>query len=454
MSVMPAFLKVTPAKRIVLLFASAIIVGTILLSLPPATESGGLSLIDALFTAASAVCVTGLTVVNTGAVFSRFGEIVIMILIQLGGLGLMVFSTLFFMALGGRISVGQRMTLKETFGAEGGANVVTILRSVFILTFIMEALGTFILFIPFSSRMSAPEAFYSALFHSVSAFCNAGFSIFFDGLSEYDLSLVTLLTMAILVIAGGIGFSVVSELSGRLRNSGNRKPWSLQTKIVLAATGILLVGGGAAYYLLEKGNAFSNYPTYLKITHSFFQAATSRTAGFDPVSQTSFSNVSLLLTVFLMIIGGSPGSTAGGIKTTSFVIIMAAIISRMRGSPGVNVFKRTLGTETLIKAISIFVLAAIVIFAATVILMLVESNFSPHTISKETALDYFFETVSAFGTVGLSLGITTGLGAVGKTVLILVMFTGRVGLLTMAYVVARAEGTDRFVYSEENVMVG
>jgi trk system potassium uptake protein TrkH len=451
---MSTFLKVTPAKRIVFLFALAIIIGTILLSLPLAAESGRVSAIDALFTATSAVCVTGLTVVNTGIVFSRFGEIVILILVQLGGLGLMVFSTLFFLALGGRISLGQRMTLSETFGADSGINSGTILRSVFILTFVMEALGTLILYIPFSSRMSAPEALYSALFHSVSAFCNAGFSIFSRGLSEYDQSVVTLLAMAFLIIIGGLGFSVVSELSGRLRKSGDRKPWSLQTKIVLTATGILLVGGGAAYFLLEKGNALSGYPLHLKIIHSFFQSATSRTAGFDPVNETSFSNLSLLLTVFLMIIGGSPGSTAGGIKTTSFMIIMAAIVSRLRGNPGVNIFRRTVGTETVIKAISIFVLAAMVIFAATMILMLVESNFVPHRIGKDTALDYFFETVSAFGTVGLSLGITSGLGAAGKAVLVLVMFTGRVGLLTMAYAIARMEGTDRIVYSEENVMIG
>lgn len=436
------------------MFASAIIIGTVLLSLPLAAESGRVSPIDALFTATSAVCVTGLTVVNTGVTFSRFGEVVVLILIQLGGLGLMIFSTLFFLALGGRISLGQRMTLSETFGADSGINSNTILRSVFILTFIMEAAGTIILYFPFSSRMGPLEALYSALFHSVSAFCNAGFSIFSNGLSEYQLSAVTLLAMAALIIVGGLGFSVVSELSGRLRKTGDRKPWSLQTKIVLTATGALLLGGGAVYFFLEKGNALSGYPLHLKIIHSFFESATSRTAGFDPINQTSFSNISLLFTVFLMIIGGSPGSTAGGIKTTSFVIIMAAIVSRLRGSQGVNIFKRTVGTETVIKAVSIFVLAAMVIFAATMILMLVESNFAPHKIGKEIALDYFFETVSAFGTVGLSLGITSGLGAAGKFVLILVMFTGRVGLLTMAYAIARAEGTDRIVYSEENVMIG
>ncbi len=447
-------MKMTPARRIVAWFLAAIVSGAILLALPISSRGDSISLVDSLFTASSAVCVTGLTVLNTGTDFSLFGQIVIMILIQLGGLGLMVFSTLFFKAMGSRLSLGSRMTLSETFAADGGIQIRTILKATFLLTSIVEAIGAVILFIPFSAKLGPLKGAYFAIFHSVSAFCNAGFSLPEGGFSEYQNSVTALLGVAMLVIIGGIGFSVASELGTRFKNSAQRTPLTLQTKIALNTTIILLIAGTAAYFLLERNNAFSAYSTPMKIVQSFFQSVTSRTAGFDAVNQTGFSNVSLLVTIFLMIIGASPGSTGGGIKTTSFAIILAAIISRVRGGSGVNIYKRTVGQDSVVKAVSIFVLAAMIIFAATLALMIVESHFLPHTIGKDTALDYFFEVVSAFGTVGLSLGITPSFHIPGKLILIFVMFTGRVGLLTIAYIIARPEGTDKIIYSEENVMIG
>lgn len=451
---MPFLVRITPARRIAIWFLATILVGAFILALPISAEGEAVPFIDALFTATSAVCVTGLVVVNIATKFSTFGEIVIMILIQVGGLGLMVISTLFFTAMGSRVSPGYRMTLKETFGADGGIEVRTILKSTFLLTFIVEAIGAVILFFPFCERFGAGKGAYFAVFHSISAFCNAGLSLLIGGVSEFSGSVTTLLSMGMLIIIGGIGFSVANEIRQRVFTRHKRVPLSLHTKMVINTTAALIIGGTLAFFLLEKGNAYGSFSTPMQMLQGFFQSVTSRTAGFDSVSQRSLTEVSLLLTIFLMIIGASPGSTGGGIKTTSFAIIVAAIVSRIRGNHNVNIYKRTVSLESTIKAVSIFVLAAAVIFTATSMLLLVESHSVPHSSGQEIAMEYFFETVSAFGTVGLSLGITPSLHTPGKLILILVMFAGRVGLLTMAYLVTRPEGRAPITYSEENVMIG
>jgi trk system potassium uptake protein TrkH len=216
----------------------------------------------------------------------------------------------------------------------------------------------------------------------------------------------------------------------------------------------LLAAGAVLFILLEMNNAYRNDPWHLKIAGGIFQATTPRTAGFDAVEQSDLSVVSLLITIFLMTIGASPGSTGGGVKTTSFAIIVMAIVARVRGSIGVDVFKRTVSYESVIKAVSIFILAILLIFAATLLLMFFESGFHPAGIERGAELSYFFEVVSAFGTVGLSLGLTPLLHVPGKLVIIIMMIIGRVGLLTLFYVVARQEGADRISYSEESVMIG
>lgn len=425
-----------------------------MLSLPISAEGKSVKLIDAFFTATSAVCVTGLTVVNTARTYSTFGELVILVLIQLGGLGVMIFSTLFFMAIGERLSVSHRLTIREIFAGDSDAGLSSILRATLLLTATVEAVGTIVLFFPFSARMAPGKALYYALFHSISGFCNAGFNLMESGMTEYSNSVTMLLGLSFLIIIGGIGFSVVNEIVHKFRNMSRRIQFSLHTKLVLTTTGILIPVGAMCYYLFEMNSAFAGFPIHMKVIHSFFQSVTTRTAGFDPVNQVRFTNISILVSVLLMIIGASPGSTGGGIKTTSFAIVLAAAVSRIRGSSGVNVFKRTVNPQSVIKAISLFILIVLVVFFTTILLMLVEHRFIPHAIGRETALDYLFETVSAFGTVGLSLGLTPALSALGKLVIILSMFTGRVGLLTLAYLVSRPEGSDKIAYSEESVMIG
>lgn len=446
--------RATPAQRIIIWFIIPIISGAFLLYLPFSSEGPEVSLIDALFTATSAFCVTGLTSVNIPQTFSLFGEWIIIILMQLGGLGVMTISTLFFVAMRGRISANQIFDLKQAFTSSGDIRVRSIVKSAFLVTFIIEGIGVIFLFFPFLRHMGPLKALYFAIFHSVSAFNNAGLSIATNNLQDYSTSIPIVLGIAFLIIIGGLGFTVNSEIFLRVKSWRERRTMSLHTKLVIATTAILLITGTVLFILLEMNNAYRDYPWHLKITNAFFQSVTPRTAGFDTVPQNKLTVFSVLITILLMIIGASPGSTGGGIKTSSFAVILVAIMARLKGSSNVEVFKRTVTNDSVIKAVSIFILAILLLFAATLALMLFECNFSPGSLVQGAEITYLFETVSAFGTVGLSLGITPLLHVPGKLILIIMMIIGRVGLLTIFYVLARPEGSDRISFSEENVMIG
>ena len=451
---MPILARATPALRLIIWFIIPIIVGAILLSLPISHEAGPVSFIDSLFTATSAFCVTGLTVVNIPASFSYFGEVVLIILMQLGGLGVMAFSTLFFLVLGARISTGQTFDLKMAFTSRVDTRVRSILKGAILVTIIIEGIGVVALFFGFMGELPPLKALYFAVFHSVSAFNNAGLSISPNNLKDWHGNIPVLLGVASLIVVGGLGFTVNTEIYSKIFNRPGRRRTSLHTKLVITTTSILLVAGAACFILLEMNNAYQGDPWHLRVLDGIFQAVTPRTAGFDSVDQNNLSVLSILLTIFLMTIGASPGSTGGGIKTTTLAIIIMAIVARVKGSMGVDVFRRTVPYESVIKAVSIFILASFLIFLASALLMLSEHGFHPGGIERGTELAYFFETVSAFGTVGLSLGITPYLHTPGKLILVIMMIIGRVGLLTLFYVAARPEGADRISYSEESVMIG
>jgi trk system potassium uptake protein TrkH len=446
--------KTPPAFKIIFWFIIPILCGTGLLLLPFSATGAGVNFIDALFTASSAFCVTGLTVVNIPNTYSTFGEIVLIVLMQLGGLGVMTFSTLFFVVFAGRISSGQVFDLRQAFTSRATLQVRSILKSAFLITMIIEGIGIVYLYFPFAARMKPLRAFYFAIFHSVSAFNNAGLNIMEHGLQDYHSNGVVVLGIAALLIVGGMGFMADMEIIDRIKNFRRRQTLTLHTRLVLITTAILIIAGTGAFLLLEMNNAYGKDPWTLKVMDGFFQAVTPRTAGFDTVSQNNLSIFSLLITTLLMIIGASPGSTGGGIKTTSFAVIVMAIRARLHGKSDVEIFKRTVSRESVIKAVSIFILAILLLFAATILLMLFESGFQPSRLVKGEVMDYLFETVSAFGTVGLSTGITPGLHVPGKLILIILMIIGRVGLLTLFYVVARREGEERMSYSEESVMIG
>jgi trk system potassium uptake protein TrkH len=446
--------KATPAQRIIIWFIIPILSGAFLLYLPISSEGPKVSFIDALFSATSAFCVTGLTSVHISQTFSLFGESILIILMQLGGLGVMTFSTLFFVAMRGRISASQIFDLKQAFTSTGDTRVRTIVKSAFLVTFIIEGIGVIFLFFPFLRHMSPLKALYFAIFHAVSAFNNAGLSIATNNLEDYYTSIPIVLGIAFLIIIGGLGFTVNSEIFLRLKGLRERRTMTLHTKLVIATTAILLVTGTVLFILFEMNHAYRDYPWHLKITNAFFQSVTPRTAGFDTVPQNKLTVFSVLITILLMIIGASPGSTGGGIKTSSFAIILVAITARLKGSSSVEVFKRTVTNDSVIKAVSIFILAILLLFVATLALMLFESDFSPSRLVQGAEITYLFETVSAFGTVGLSLGITPYLHVSGKLILIIMMIIGRVGLLTIFYVLARPEGSGKISFSEESVMIG
>ncbi len=446
--------RIAPALKIAIWFIIPILLGGIFLFSELSAEKGPVTFIDALFTSTSAFCVTGLTVVNIPNTYSTFGEVVIMILMQLGGLGVMTFSTLFFLVFSGRISSGQIFDLRQTFTSRATLQVRSILKAAFIVTLIIEGLGVILLYFPFSSRMNPLQAIYFAIFHSISAFNNAGLSIAQNGLQDYHSNITVVLGIAALIIIGGLGFTANMEIADRIRNFRKRRRLTLHTKLVVVTTGLLLIIGTILFVLFEMNNAYKDDPWHLKVITGFFQAVTPRTAGFDTVPQNNLTVFSILITILLMIIGASPGSTGGGIKTSSFAVIVMAIRARFYGKADVEIFKRTVSRDSVIKAVSIFVLAVLLLFSATIALMLFESDFTPSRLPKGAELDYLFETVSAFGTVGLSTGITPGLHTSGKLILIIMMIIGRVGLLTMFYVIARPEGADRISYAEESVMIG
>jgi trk system potassium uptake protein len=451
---MTSFRRIAPALKIGIWFVIPILIGGALLFTSLSSEQGPISFIDALFTATSAFCVTGLTVVNIPNTYSTFGEVVIIILMQLGGLGVMTFSTLFFLVARGRISSGLIFDLRQTFTSRATLQVRSILKSAFIVTLIFEGLGVILLYFPFSTRMNPLQALYFAIFHSVSAFNNAGLSVAQNGLQDYHSNITVVLGIAALIIIGGLGFTANMEIADRIRNFRKRRRLTLHTKLVVVTTALLLVIGTILFVLFEMNNAYKDDPWPLKLITGFFQAVTPRTAGFDTVPQNNLTVFSILITILLMIIGASPGSTGGGIKTSSFAVIVMAIRARFHGKTDVEIFKRTVSRDSVIKAVSIFVLAILLLFAATIALMLFECDFTPSHLPKGAELDYLFETVSAFGTVGLSTGITPGLHTPGKLILIIMMIIGRVGLLTMFYVIARPEGADRISYAEESVMIG
>ena len=441
-----------PGRRVVAYFAGTILVGSLLLFLPVSSADSPISYLDALFTATSAVCVTGLIVVDTGTAFSTFGQIVILVLIQLGGLGIMTFATLLLVLAGARLTVSHRLGLDQSFTTGGGMSSSTLLLAVIGMTLVIELIGGLLMFPHFNARFPTGEAAWHSAFHSVSAFCNAGFSTFPDSLESFNGSPTLILTFGALIIFGGLGFIVIAELLSRATGRTNRL--SLHTKICLSLSAGLIVLGAVAFLVQEWNASLSEGAPGFKIVNAFFQSVTCRTAGFNTTPQRELTEVSLLLTMALMFIGGCPGSTAGGIKVTTIAIVFLTVYSRFRGRRSVSAFKRSINNESIIRAVSVFILASLIVLILFGGLMLAWEQTVRHTLSHGWFADNLFETVSAFGTVGLSLGLTPDLTPPGKIIIVVAMFIGRVGLLTLAFAFARPRARGELTYAEETVMVG
>ncbi len=439
-------LELNPPRVLALGFAGLILLGAILLNLPIATNTGeSIGFLDALFTSASSVCVTGLVVVNTGEYWSLFGQIVIICLIQMGGLGFMTMATLVALILGKKITLKERLIIKEQLNQETMSGLVKLTKYIIISTFAIEGIGAIFLSTRFIPRYGLVKGIWFSIFHAISAFCNAGFDITGNSIVPFVGDIVVNLTICFLIIFGGLGFLVYIDVSKKRRF--NR--FSLHTKLVLVITLILIVVSTILIYLIEWDNPGTLNSLSLKdrALASFFQAVVPRTAGFNSVNMSKLEDTTVFIMIILMFIGGSPISTAGGIKTTTFGAIFLTTISVIKGDRDVVVFNKRISQEIINRSLAILSVGIILVVVVSMVL----------TISEDAVfLDLLFETTSAFGTVGLSRGITPNLTIFGKILIILTMYSGRVGPLTMAFAFAKKQKTksNNYRYSEGNLFVG
>lgn len=442
----------TPSQVLVCGFATLILLGSLLLRLPFASATGeSVRYLDALFTATSAVCVTGLVVMDTGTTFSLFGQLVILTLIQIGGLGFMTLSTTLAILIGKKIGLRERLLIQEAFNYFNISGLVRLTRQVLAVTLIFEGTGALLLTLRFLGEMPLQQAVLFGVFHSVSAFCNAGFDLFgqihgpFSSISAYVTDWLVVPVIAILFIMGGLGFPVLVELKNRFR--GGR--FSLHSRLVLFMTLLLILLGALLFFLLEHDNesTLGAQPWAGKILGAFFHAVTPRTAGFNTLDVGKFQEATLFLVIILMFIGASPSSTGGGIKTTTFGSLLFTVWSTIKGRKETELFERRLPTEVVYKALSVTFISLTLVMIITLILNVTEEDFS--------FLSILFEVTSAFGTVGLSTGITPQLSDPGRIFIILTMFSGRVGLLTIALALTqRLQKNGTLRYTEEKVIIG
>jgi trk system potassium uptake protein TrkH len=443
------------SRILIFSFLSIILAGTVLLMLPHAVHGDSLSFIDALFTSTSATCVTGLIVVDTGSRFTLFGQIIILLLIQLGGLGIMTFSTFFIFLIIGKFSLSDRDVIQETLTQSPIKNITGLLKTIFIFTISIEVIGGLLLTLCFLDQMPLKKASYYGIFHSISAFCNAGFSLLPNSFVDYQGTWSINLILMVLIVLGGIGFVVLNEFKRFLfkKEKQFRSSFSFHSKIALIITSILIVTGALIIYLFEHHNVLANKPVQTKLLIALFQSVTSRTTGFNTVDISSLTNASLFFIIILMFIGASPGSCGGGIKTTTAGVVFAMLVARFQNRDEVNIANRRIPNNIVSKAISVTFLSIVIIMLLTTLIVEVERAGISHQESRGLFLELLFEVVSAFGTVGLSTGLTSGLSAAGKFIIILAMFVGRLGPLTIALAIGKKE-YPRFKYAQENLLVG
>jgi trk system potassium uptake protein TrkH len=453
-----------PAQILILGFLFVIFMGALLLDLPIASKATSLGdrnsigFIDALFTATSAVCVTGLVVVNTLEHWSLFGKVVIIILIQIGGLGFMTLATTFFMLLGKKIGLKERLVIQEALNQNAISGMVRLVRYILMGTLIIEGIGAFFLTLSFARDYPLNKAIGLGIFHSISAFCNAGFDIIgFNSLSPYVHNWNVNLTIMALIILGGLGYSVWIDVIKVTKEKFEKKldfrHWflrlSLHSKVVLVLTFSLLLGGLLLFFLLEMNNpnTMGDYTFMQKILASMFQSVTPRTAGFNTIPLDQMTDGSKFLTIILMFIGGSPAGTAGGVKTVTIGVLVFAVISVVRSKEETEMFDRRIPEDIVKRALAVIMISLSVVIMVTITLTITEEfNF----------LDIFFESVSAFASVGLTLGITGGLTTIGKLVVCMTMFIGRLGPMTMAvgFAIRNSRRKVKIRKPEEKVMVG
>lgn len=439
-------MKKPATSLIISSYLLTIFIGTAVLMLPFSTTHGAINPEDALFTAASAVTVTGLIVKNTATDFTPFGQLVILILLQIGGLGFMTFSTFYILLMGKSFSLTDKTIIENEFTPGSYKNVKDLLKKIVILTFGIELAGALVLYLQFT-RLHGAHRVFASIFHSISAFCNAGFSIFNNSFEDYIYHWGINLTLMVLIICGGIGFLVLNEIGLFIRRKIKRfSKFSLHTKLVLISTAVLIFSGFLIILTQEIVNRKNHFFFGVKILSSLFQAVTTRTAGFNTINLNYLSYGSIFIITVLMFIGASPGSTGGGIKTTSASVVFAYFHSRLRGKEKIDIFYRNIPAKTVEKAFIVIIIHFLLIGFFFLLLLTFESEFEMRQL--------LFETVSAFGTVGLSMGITPELSTLSKLIVSLTMFIGRIGPLTLLIALSKKESRAVFKYPEEHIMIG
>jgi len=446
--------SVTPPQLFIGSFVVLILFGTAGLKLLPGLYTGEpLSWLDALFMSTSAVCVTGLIVADIGTHFTLAGQAFLLLLVQLGGLGMLAFTSLIILVLGRRLSLREEALSTGTGSVSPHINPTRLTYDVVRFTLVIEAIGAVLLYIIWAPQLGWKEAFWPAIFHSVCAFCNAGFSTFSDSLIGFQRSPLTLLVIGGLTIVGGLGFLTLEEFYLRYKAGRQNAIFriSLHSRIVVVSTVLLLLFGWVMFAIFEWDTTLAGLPLVDKFCNAFFLSVTPRTAGFNSIDYSKASDSANLLTILLMLVGGSPGSTAGGLKTTTFAIIGLVAWSRLRGDNITTFGNRSVREETTDRAIGVFVMS-VTIVTAGVFMLTTAGHPDPE---RANFLARMFEAVSAFCTVGLSLGITHELSLLGRWTTILLMFIGRVGPLTFAAAITlRRRGDRSFRYAYEDVVVG
>ncbi|HDK7198970.1 TPA: Trk family potassium uptake protein [Clostridium botulinum] len=439
--------RFTPVQILATGFAIVIFVGAVLLSLPISSQSGQRTpFLDCLFTSTSSVCVTGLIVVDTGTHWTYFGKTVIMLLIEIGGLGFMSFATLLAILLGKKITLKKRLVMQEALNTFNIQGLVKMAKYILLFTFSIQGGGALLLSTQFIPRYGLAKGLYYSIFHSVSAFCNAGFDLFgnFSSLTSVYNNPVIILVIAFLIIIGGIGFYVWYEIY----NYKGRRKLSTHSKLVLWATFLLLIVGTILMFIFESNNpgTMANMTFNNKILSSFFAAVTPRTAGFNSISTSDMTMAGKFLTILLMFVGGASGSTAGGIKVTTAGVLIMTVVCVVKGKQDTEINKKRISKEIVYRALAITVIGLALVITVTMILSITEV--------KVPFEYYLYEATSAFGTVGITLGLTTKLSSIGKIVILLTMYAGRVGPLTLAIAFARKLKNSSIKYPEEKILVG
>lgn len=429
-------------------FLLAILLGAFLLWLPFSTKSGHISPVDALFTATSAICVTGLIVQDTQTFFSSAGHAIIIVLIQLGGLGIITFSTMILLVAGRKISITDRIAVQEGFSPISIKDFRSLIRDIFLYTIAIELAGILSLFFSFLKHFPWKRAVALSFFHAISAFCNSGFSLFSDNLVSYREDLWLNMTIILLIILGGLGFLVQKEVVGIISAFLRRKrvQMKLHSKLVLVVSFCLILFSFGLFLWMEWSCSLKTFSLKGKVLASLFQVVTPRTAGFHTMDLATLGTATALLLMLLMFIGASPGSTGGGVKTSTVGVIFAFLRSKILAKDSVGLFYRTIPLDTIIKAFTAISLALTLVFLSSFVLVLNQPELSMR--------DAVFEVFSAFGTVGLSMGITFNLSTLSKIVLVLTMYIGRIGPVVLLSAFSRYRPKGKFEYVEESVMIG